>query len=131
MDGSSVKGGRAASAGVLLIGGGAVAVASWIGGSHGWAIGAMAVYAVLALMAYAWAGRHGDVAAILRVGGDEQQRGLDRDATAVSGIVVVVVAIVGALIEIGRTGNPGAYGVLCVVAGASYAVSLAAFRWRR
>lgn len=131
MQGSSVRGHRAVSAGVLVIGGGAVAVASWVGGSHGWAVAAMAIYALLALVAYAWAGRHGDVAAILRLGGDERQRGLDRDATAISGVVVLVVALVGALIELGRTGNPGPYGLLCTVAGTAYIISLATLRRRR
>jgi hypothetical protein len=47
---------------------GVVAAGTWIGGDHGWAIAALSGYAVLAAGAFAWAGRSGDVAAILRAG---------------------------------------------------------------
>jgi hypothetical protein len=67
----------------------------------------------------------------LRVGGDERQRSLDRDATAISGMVMSLVAVVGAIIQLGRTGNPGVYGVFCVVGGVTYAVSLAVLRRQR
>jgi hypothetical protein len=43
---------------------------------------------VLAVGAYVWAGRSGDVAALLRDGGDERQRGLDRDAMAITAVVM-------------------------------------------
>jgi hypothetical protein len=74
---------RAASATILLLGGVGVAIATWVGRSHGWAIAAIVAYAVLAAGAYVWAGRSSDVAALIRGGGDERQRGLDRDATAI------------------------------------------------
>jgi hypothetical protein len=89
-------------------------------------------YAVAAGIAYVWAGRGGDVAAILRVGGDERQRGIDRDATAISGLAMAVAAIAGATISAAmHNGDPGAYGVLCAVGGISYTVSLIAYRKRR
>src|SRR5438552_1437844 len=91
-----ISGRRGATAGVLLVGGGAVAAATWIGGDHGWAVAALAIYAVLAVLAFVWAGRSGDVAALLRAGGDERQRGLDRDATAITGLALSLVAVVGA-----------------------------------
>jgi hypothetical protein len=131
MSRATVRGHRAAAAVVLVAGGAAVAAATWVGGDHGWAIAALIIYAVLATIAFVWAGRSGDVAAILRVGGDERQRGLDRDATAITGLVVTFVAVVGAIIEIGRSGNPGVYGLFCVVSGVAYAVSLFELRRRR
>jgi hypothetical protein len=100
-------------------------------GDHGWAIAALIIYAVVAGVAFLWAGRSGDMAAILRAGGDERQRGLDRDATAITGLAMTLVAIVGAIIEIGRTGDPGVYGLFCVVAGLVYAISLFALHRRR
>jgi hypothetical protein len=127
---ATVSGRRGAAAGVLIVGGGVVAAATWVGGDHGWAIAALAIYAVLAAIAFV-AGRSGDVAAILRVGGDERQRGLDRDAVALSGVAMTAVALVGGIIELGRTGNPGVYGLFCVVAGVAYAVSLFELRRRR
>ena len=71
------------------------------------------------------------IAAVLRAGGDERQRGLDRDATAITGLTLIVVALVGAIVELGRTGNPGVYGLFCAVAGVVYAVSLIELRRRR
>ncbi|MBV8159394.1 MAG: hypothetical protein JO265_00570 [Acidimicrobiia bacterium] len=126
------KGHRGAAAGVLITGGVAVAAATWVGGNHAWAIGAVAIYLALAAAAFAWTGRSGDMAAILRAGGDERQRGLDRDANAIVGIAMTVVAIVGAIVEIGRSGgNPGVYGLFCVVAGVVYTASLIELHRRR
>jgi hypothetical protein len=98
---------RAATAIILLVGGVGVAIATWLGGNHAWAIAAIVAYAVLAVGAYGWAGHSGDIAALLRGGGDERQRGLDRDATAIAAIVMSFAAVVGALISIGCTANPG------------------------
>jgi hypothetical protein len=47
------------------------------------------------------------------------------------GSVMSAVAVVGAIIEIGRTGNPGVYRLFCVVAGVVYAVALFLLRRRR
>jgi hypothetical protein len=122
---------RSSSAAVLVVGGGGVAIATWVSGEHGMAIGLVAIYAVAAVVAYVWSGGIGDVAAIMRIGGDERQRGMDRDATAIMGIVVVLAAILGVIIQTARNADPGAYGVICAVGGISYAVSLFALRRRR
>ncbi len=74
-------------------------------------------YLVLAARAYLWAGGAGDAAAILRAEPDERQRGLDRDATALTGVAMALAALAGAVVSIGRSGNPGAYGVMFVVGG--------------
>ena len=128
---ATVQGHRSASAAVLVVVGGGVAAATWLNGDHGWAIASIVIYAVLASAAYIWAGRSSDVAAIMRAGGDERQRSLDRDATALVGLAVTLVALIGAIVELGRTGNPGVYGLFCVVAGAVYMVSLLVLRRRR
>lgn len=122
---------RALSAIVLATGGLALSIAIWASGSHGFALGALAFYAVASLITFLWAGGRGDVAAILATSGDERQRGLDRDATAVTGLAVTLVALIGAIVAIARTGNPGDYGVICFVGGATYAVALAVLRRRR
>lgn len=122
---------RGMSAVVLLVGGGAVAAATFVNGNIGWAIAAVAFYAVLAMIVFVWAGRSGDVAALLRGSGDERQRSLDRDATAITGLAMSVVALLGGVIEIGRNGNPGVYGLFCAVGGVVYAVSLFVLRRRR
>ena len=128
---SARSGHRSASAAVLIVGGGALAVASWVSGDHGLAIGLLVFYVITAGIAFLWAGGKGDVAAIMRVGGDERQRGIDRDATAMTGMALSVAAIVGAIIQTARSSNPGAYGVMCLVGGISYSVSLFVLRRRR
>ncbi|MFI5036294.1 MAG: hypothetical protein ACHQFZ_08850 [Acidimicrobiales bacterium] len=115
----------------LAVAGAAVSLAIWVSGSHDLALGALAFYCVASGVTYLWSGGRGDVAAILRAGGDERQRGLDRDATAIAGLVVVLVAVVGAIVAVARTGNPGDFGVICLVSGVTYATSLAVLRHRR
>jgi hypothetical protein len=124
------RGHRGAAAAVLGITGGAIAAAVWVGGSPAWAMGALGFYAAAAAVAWRWAGGSGDVAAILRVGGDERQRTMDREATARTGLVMTAVAVVGAVVEIARTGDPGVFGLFCAVAGAAYAVNLVVLRRR-
>ena len=122
---------RGASAAVLLIGGGAVAAAAWIGGHPGVAAAVIAGYITLAAIAFVVAGRSGDLAAIMRGGADERQRGLDLRATAASGIVTAIFAVAGAITSIAKTGgNPGDYGVVCVVFGMSYGVALVVLQRR-
>lgn len=119
------SGHRTATAGTLVLGGGALAVATWIGGDHVLSIGLVAFYAIAAGLAYLWAGRDSDVGAILRVGGDERQRRLDRDATAVAGLAMGLTAVVGATISAARhSGDIGGYGVICLVGGIAYVAGL-------
>ena len=68
MSNATATGHRSRTAGVLAIGGGALAVATWIGGEHGLAVGLVVFYAVATLIAYLWSGRDTDVAAIMRAG---------------------------------------------------------------
>jgi hypothetical protein len=131
MSRATLTGHRATTAGVLVVAGGALAVATWVGGEHGLAIGLVVLYAVAATAAYLWSGRDTDVAAIMRAGGDERQRRIDRDATAVAGLAMIAVAIVGAVVSAARDhGNVGAYGVMCAVGGTAYAISLVVLRRR-
>jgi hypothetical protein len=85
MTNARLTGHRGASAAVLAVGGGGLAAATWVAGDHGLAIGLVAFYAVASVAAYIWSGRDSDVGTIMRAGGDERQRRLDRDATALSG----------------------------------------------
>jgi len=96
------RGHRTASAAVLALGGGALATATWVGGDHILSIGLIAFYVIAAGLAYVWAGRDSDVGAIMRVGGDERQRRLDRDATALSGLAMGLTAIAGAIVSAAR-----------------------------
>ncbi len=122
---------RGITAAVLIVGGGAIAAATWASGDHGLAVGLVVFYVVAAGVAYLWSGGKGDVAAIMRVGGDERQKGIDRDATAITGMALSLAAIVGAVVETARDGDPGAFGIMCLVGGATYVVALIALRHRR
>jgi hypothetical protein len=126
-----LKGHRGLAAVGLLVAGLAVAAATWVSGSVVWAIVALGFYIFFAAMAFLWTGRSSDFAAILRAGADERQRGLDRDATAISGLAMMVFAIVGGIVELARTGNPGVYGLFCAIAGIAYLAGLVALSRRR
>ena len=122
---------RGVTAAVLLVGGGAVAAATWASGDHGLAVGLVVFYVIAAGVAYLWSGGKGDVAAIMRVGGDERQKSIDRDATAITGMAMSLAALIGAVVETAGDGDPGAFGIMCLVGGASYVVALIALRHRR
>jgi len=131
MTNASVTGHRGASVAVLVVGGGGLAAATWVGGDHGLAIGLIAFYAVAAGAAYIWSGRESDVGAIIRAGGDERQRRLDREATALAGLAMIAVAFIGAIVSAARNhGDIGAYGVICSVGGVTYALSLLVLKRR-
>ncbi len=131
MTNAIATGHRFTTAAVLAIAGGGLAVATWIGGAHGLAIGLVAFYALAATAAYLWAGRDSDVGAIMRAGGDERQRSMDHDATALAGLAMGATAIIGAIVSAAVDDeNIGGYGVICFVGGATYAVSLFVFRRR-
>ena len=69
---------RTAVPAILVVGGGALAMAAWIGGDHTIAIGLVVFYAIAGGMTYIWAGRDSDIGAIMRAGGDERQARLGR-----------------------------------------------------
>jgi hypothetical protein len=131
MSHTTLGGHRRLAAAMTLVAGGGLAVATWVSGDHGWAIGIAIAFFLLAAVTFVWSGRSGDIAAVLRAGGDERQRGLDRDALAMSAQATTVVAVVGAIVQIARTGDPGVFGLFCVVSGVSYAGGLLALRLRR
>lgn len=126
------RGHRAATAGVLAVAGGALAIATWVGGERWLALVVAALYVVLAVAAFVWAGRDGDVAAILRAGGDERQRGLDREATALAGLAMMALAIVGAIVSAAHNhGDIGVYGLFAAVGAVAYVVALGLLRRQR
>ena len=82
-----------ASTAVLAVLGGAITVASWIGGEPSLAIMLGIFYVVCCIGAYLWSRGHGDVAAIMRLSGDERQRLIDVRATAIAGLVTLAFCI--------------------------------------
>jgi hypothetical protein len=122
---------RGLTAAVLVVGGGALTVGTWLGGQHGLAVALVVFYAVASVVAYLWAGGKGDVAAIMRAGADERQRTIDRDAASITAFAMSWAAIVGVAVESARHGNPGTFELMCAVSGLTYAGSLVALRRRR
>jgi peptidoglycan/LPS O-acetylase OafA/YrhL len=122
---------RVPSTAALVVLGGAIAAATWVSGDHGFAIGLAIFYAISAVIAYVLAGGKGDVAALMRVQGDERQRSIDREAIAWSGMAMSVVAITGTIVQLFRSEDPGQFSIVCAVGGASYVVALAVLRKRR
>jgi hypothetical protein len=102
-----------------------------VSGQPGLALGLVVFYAVAAAVAYLWSGGRGDVAAILRAGGDERQRSIDVQATAVSGLAMALAAVIGAIVETARGNDIGAYGVIAAVGGVAYVAALAVLRVSR
>jgi hypothetical protein len=116
--------------GFLFLPGTATAVAAWIGGAPWLALCLLSFYLVGSLIMYLWSGRGGDVAAIMRVQGDERQKMIDSQATVVAAGAVLTFCLAGMMVDLagGGTGNPWA--LICAVGGASYAVALAVIRLR-
>lgn len=102
---------------------------SWLGGSLGAgavSLGIMVAFGLFVLLA----GRSETIRGLRGDGRDERFAQIDLRATAVSGLVLIVTLIVAWLVEIarGRSGDP--YGWLLAIAGLSYVLAVAVFRWR-
>jgi hypothetical protein len=107
----------------------AVLAASWLGGSLSWGLVSLAIMAAFGLF-FLLAGRSETIRGLRGDGRDERFAQIDLRATAVAGLAVIIALIVAALTEIaqGHSGNP--YTWLCAIAGLSYLLAVAFFRWR-
>jgi hypothetical protein len=114
----------------LIVLGAAITVGTWIGGQHGLAVSMGIFYAVAGLVVFVWSGRQGDIAALLRVDGDERQRQLDIGATAIAGLAMILCCIVGAVVDLARGGSGGPWVFVCAVGGTTYAIALTVIRRR-
>lgn len=121
---------RLTTVAVLGVGGGALTVGSWVGGQHGLAVALGFFYLLCMVAAFVWAGRDGDVAAIMRVSGDERQRTLDLRATAASGLAMGLFCIGGCVVDLARGGTGNPWALVCAVGGASYVIALGVLKWR-
>ena len=87
-------------------------------------------YGVAALVAWLWSGGAGDVAALMRAGGDERQRAVDRNATAVARFAMAGVALVSVVVQLARDGDPTPYAVICAAGGLAYTRAVVVLRRR-
>ena len=102
---------------------------SWLGGSPGQGVISLAVLAAFGLIILL-AGRSETVRGLRGDGRDERFAQIDLQATALSGLAVIVALIVAWLVATarGQSGNP--YGWLLAIAGLTYVLAVAWFRWR-
>jgi hypothetical protein len=121
---------RQATTLALAVGGLAVTIALWVGGDHPGAVVIGVFYLVAVVVAAGWSRGSGDVAAIIRLEGDERQRQLDLKATAVAGGMLILVCLVAMAVDLAQGGDGQPYTWLCAAAGLTYAIALAALRRR-
>jgi nitrate reductase gamma subunit len=106
-----------------------VFAASWLGGQLGAGVYALVVMAGFGLF-FLLLARRSETIRGLTTGRDERFAQIDLRATAVAGLVLIIVLIVAWLVEIARGHNGSPYYWLAAVGGLAYALAVAFFRWR-
>jgi len=119
---------RWATTGTLALGGAAVTLAAWAGGEPYLAVALAVIYTVCCGVAFLWSRGSGDVAALIRLTGDERQRLIDLRATAVAGLVTLAFCLGGAIIDLARGGTGNPWALICAIGGLAYVVALAVVR---
>ena len=102
---------------------------SWLGGQFAGGLISFAILAAFGLVILLLTGRSETVRG-LTVGRDERFAQLDLRATAVSGMVVLLAALVAWLVATARGQSGSPYGWLLAVGGLAYLIAFAFFRWR-
>ena len=102
---------------------------SWLGGSLGQGLISLAVLAAFGLIILL-AGRSETVRGLRGDGRDERFAQIDLQATALSGLAVIVALIVAWLVATARGQSGSPYGWLLAIAGLTYLLAVAWFRWR-
>jgi len=102
---------------------------SWLGGQFAGGLISLAILAAFGLVILLLTGRSETVRG-LTVGRDERFAQLDLRATAVSGMVVLLAALVAWLVATARGQSGSPYGWLLAIGGLAYLIAFAFFRWR-
>jgi hypothetical protein len=109
--------------------GGVILAASWLGGDPGAgaiSFGILAVFGLLVLLA----GRSETIRGLRGDGRDERFARIDLQATAVTGLVLLVALIVAWLVAMARGQSGSPYDWLLATGGLAYLLAVAWFRWR-
>jgi hypothetical protein len=121
---------RWATTATLAAGGAAVTLAAWVGGEPYLAVALAVIYVVCCGVAFLWSRGSGDVAALIRLTGDERQRLIDLRATAVAGLATLAFCLGGAIVDLARGGTGNPWALICAIGGLAYVVALAVLRRR-
>ena len=114
----------------LLVPGLAISLAAWIGGEPYLALVLAGFYVLCGVGAYMWSAGKGDLAAIMRVDGDERQKLIDARATIITCYVVLAFCVGGAAVDLARGGSGNPWALICAVGGVTYAIALAVIHRR-
>ena len=102
---------------------------SWLGGQPATgaiSFGVLAVFGLLVLLA----GRSETIRGLRGDGRDERFAAIDLQATAVTGLVLLVALIVAWLVATARGQSGSPYDWLLAIGGLGYLLAVAWFRWR-
>ena len=102
---------------------------SWLGGSPGQGVISLAVLAAFGLIILL-AGRSETVRGLRGDGRDERFAQIDLQATALSGLAVIVALIVAWLVATARGQSGSPYDWLLAIGGLAYLLAVPWFRWR-
>jgi hypothetical protein len=102
---------------------------SWLGGSPGEGVISLAVLAAFGLIILL-AGRSETIRGLRGDGRDERFAQIDLQATALSGLAVIVALIVAWLVATARGQSGRPYDWLMAIAGLTYVLAVGWFRWR-
>ena len=109
--------------------GGVVFIAQWIGGDPGGGLVSFAILAGFGALVFL-GGRSETIRGLRGDGRDERFRQIDRDATAIAGLVVISAIIVAFIVELARGHSGSPYTWLGAVAGLAYLAAVIVFRVR-
>jgi hypothetical protein len=102
---------------------------TWLGGHPGVGLGSLVGLTAFGLF-FLLAGRSETVRGLRGDGRDERFAQIDLHATALSGLAVIVALIVAWLVATARGQSGSPYGWLLAIAGLTYLLAVAWFRWR-
>ena len=103
--------------------------AQWVGGDPGSGLVSLAImtgFGALILLG----GRSETIRGLRGDGRDERFRRIDLHATALSGLAMGLVVVIGSLVEFARGNRPGLYGWLAAIGGVTYLIAIVVLRIR-
>ncbi len=116
--------------GSALVLGSAIALGTWIGTGWGAAVGIEAVALTGAILYYFLGGRDSDVGALFGSRPDERQASIGMRSTALTGNVLILMAIGGVIVTSALAKPAWPFLLFCVVGGATYLTGLVIYRNR-